>query len=310
MSPVTALGHAKINLALGVGPLRADGFHELDTIFQSLDIHDRVTVTPVDGPPGVRRLTVAGLGADAVPTDRTNLAWRAAELVLGDLTGVPAVDIHIEKGIPTAGGMAGGSADAAAALRATAEVLRVVTGTGSSEAQLLEHARALGSDVPFTLLGGTRRGTGRGELLEEIPATRTRHWALAFNRRGLSTPEVFRTLDAMRVGAGCVASGDTSELLAALLADAGPEEIAPLLSNDLGAPALRLSPGLAEILRVGESAGALAGIVSGSGPTCGFLCADAVTAREVAGAVAGACCDIRMTATATGPAPGAQLVPR
>ncbi|MCK7661330.1 4-(cytidine 5'-diphospho)-2-C-methyl-D-erythritol kinase [Corynebacterium antarcticum] len=308
MSAVTALGHAKINLALVVGPLRADGFHELDTVFQSLDLHDRVTVTPVDGPSGVRRLTVEGLGAADVPTCRSNLAWRAAELILDDAVGAPAVDIHIAKGIPTAGGMAGGSADAAAALRATAEVLREATGTVVPEERLLGHATELGSDVPFTLLGGTRRGTGRGERLEEIPATRTCHWALAFNRTGLSTPTVFRTLDRMRSGSAA-APGDTAGIRAALLADAGPTEIAPLLFNDLEAPALHLSPALAEVLNVGRTAGALAGIVSGSGPTCGFLCADAGTARRVADAVTRVD-GVIMTATATGPAPGAELVSR
>ncbi|MBI9000006.1 4-(cytidine 5'-diphospho)-2-C-methyl-D-erythritol kinase [Corynebacterium sp. CCM 9185] len=308
MSAVTALGHAKINLALTVGPLRADGFHELDTIFQSLDLHDRITVTPVDGPTGVRRLTVGGLGAAEVPTDQSNLAWMAAELILEGIAGAPAVDIHIEKGIPTAGGMAGGSADAAATLRATAEVLRGTTGTALSEERLLGYATELGSDVPFTLLGGTRRGTGRGERLEEIPATRTCHWALAFNRRGLSTPRVFRTLDGLR-SSSVDAPGDTVELRAALFSGAGPGEIAPLLVNDLEAPALRLSPRLAGILDLGRDTGALAGIVSGSGPTCGFLCADAGTARRVADAVTRVD-DVIMTATATGPAPGAELVSR
>ncbi|MCK7638095.1 4-(cytidine 5'-diphospho)-2-C-methyl-D-erythritol kinase [Corynebacterium sp. P7202] len=308
MGSVTALGHAKINLALEVGPLRADGFHELDTVFQSLDLHDRVTVTPVDGPAGVRRLTVSGLGATGVPTDRANLAWRAAEMLLDGVPGAPSVDIHIEKGIPTAGGMAGGSADAAATLLATGEVLRTVTGAAPSRGRLLGYAAELGSDVPFTLLGGTRRGTGRGERLEEIPVSRRYHWVLAFNRGGLSTPAVFRALDESR-STGSVEISGTRALRSALLAGAGPGEIAPLLVNDLEGPALRLSPTLSGILRRGRDAGALTGIVSGSGPTCGFLCADAATARVVADSVTGAD-GVVMTATATGPAPGAELVPR
>ncbi|MDO5097265.1 MAG: 4-(cytidine 5'-diphospho)-2-C-methyl-D-erythritol kinase [Corynebacterium sp.] len=271
---VTAYAHGKINLHLGVGSLRSDGYHDLVTIFQSVDRHDVVTLEVMDGLPGeILELTCATRG---VPTDETNLAWRAVAAVFAaapDPAALPAVCIDITKKIPTAGGMAGGSADAAAALLAANHLI----GAPLTKEELLKLAADLGSDVPFTLLGGTAIGTGRGENLTTVLNRATLHWVLAFSSAGLSTPDVFRTLDTL----GHTPHLDSTELQQALAAG-NPETIAGLLHNDLQPAAISLQPEIRTTLRLGEEAGALAGIVSGSGPTCAFLCADAQSAQEVA----------------------------
>ena len=187
---VSAIAHAKVNLHLGVGPLREDGYHELVTVFQSLSLHDELTLTEVDGEGPVASLDAHG--NPEVPEDDRNLAWRAVEKLSawhrdngGDA--LPAVAIDLLKGIPTAGGMAGGSADAAATLRAYNALLPVA----APEEALWRIAAELGSDVPFTLVGETQLGTGRGENLTPMLSTGTYHWALAFAKEGLSTPAVF-----------------------------------------------------------------------------------------------------------------------
>lgn len=305
MTILQARAHAKVNLHLGVGDAREDGYHELVTVFQSLSLHDDLKVEVAGDAADnsmVRSLTVSGLGADAVPTTPDNLVWRAFDAAAARATrAVPLIDVHLHKGIPTAGGMAGGSADAAAALRICQELL------GLSRDDALEIAAELGSDIPFTLLGGTMLGTGRGEQLVPMMSRGTYHWALAFNSQGLSTPAVFGKLDQLRGARPDLAkAGDTSALNQALLSG-DPHEVAKYLANDLQAPALSLLPALRRTLLAGTSAGALAGIVSGSGPTCAFLCETAESAAEVADALydAGVCTG---TAVAHGPATGAQLI--
>lgn len=295
-----ARAHSKINLHLGVGEARADGFHELRTIFQSLSLFDALCLSPHSG--SQHELTVSGLGAEAVPTDSSNLVWRAVDRVLAAAGSDACFRMHLEKGIPTAGGMAGGSADAAAALRLTNAHL----GNPLSVQQLLDIAAELGSDIPFTLLGGTKLGTGRGEQLSDVPTRGEFHWALAFNAKGLSTPAVFQQLDRMRA--------DNSELVPSLataeveqaLARGDVHAVAALMANDLEAPALELLPELRETLDAGQQAGALRGMVSGSGPTCAFLCETAEVARQVAREVE-ASGTATGVATAVGPAAGAAL---
>ena len=154
MTTVAARAPAKVNVQLAVGPLRSDGFHELRTVYLAVSLFDTVTVRGGEG----LRVSVTGLDADVVPTDRRNLVWRAAEL-LAEHAGVrPDAAIEIDKSIPAAAGLAGGSADAAAALVA----LDALWATGAAREDLDALAAQLGSDVPFSLLGGVALGAGRG----------------------------------------------------------------------------------------------------------------------------------------------------
>jgi 4-diphosphocytidyl-2-C-methyl-D-erythritol kinase len=251
---------------------------------------------------------LAGEGAESLPTDDRNLAWQAAELMADHVGRAPDVAISIEKSIPVAGGMAGGSADAAAVLVA----MNTLWELGVPRRDLHTLAAQLGSDVPFALHGGTALGTGRGEELATVLARNTFHWVLAFADRGLSTPAVFSEIDRLRETAGAGRDQpprlEDPEPVLAALASGDPAELAPLLGNDLQPAALSLDPGLRRTLRAGAEAGALAGIVSGSGPTCAFLCPSAIAAVDVGAELAGAgvCRTVRV---ASGPVHGARVVP-
>lgn len=304
--PVVARAPAKVNLHLSVGDVRPDGYHELTTVFQALSLYDTVSVVPIPGGAGPV-VEVRGQDAHLVPTDHTNLVWRAAELLsvaAGTFTAQgtpPSVRITIDKQIPVAGGMAGGSADAAAALVALNEMWDVKWG----RAAVQQAAAEIGSDVPFSVHGGTAIGTGRGEKLVPVLSRNTFHWVLAFSKDGLSTPAVFGELDRLREVGDPPRIGGPDELMHALVAgDAAA--LAPLLGNDLQAAAISLQPGLRRTLRAGTEAGALAGIVSGSGPTCAFLCADHESAIEVGAELAGAGV-ARGVRVAEGPVPGTRL---
>lgn len=285
---------AKINLRLGVGPRREDGFHELLTVFHAVDVHDEVTATPAHR----LALSVTGLGAGELPTDRGNLAWRAATL-LAERAGVaPDVHLTLHKDIPVAGGMAGGSADAAATLLACARLWGV-------DADLPALAAELGSDVAFPLLGGTAVGTGRGEVLRAVPVATALHWVLVPAAFGIPAGAAYAELDRQRsAGVTPAPAGGVDGLLAALAAG-DVAAVAAALGNDLEPAALVLAPQLAATLDAGRAAGALAGLVSGSGPTCAFLCADVVAARDVAARLVAAGHAAR---TASGPVAGAHVV--
>jgi 4-diphosphocytidyl-2-C-methyl-D-erythritol kinase len=289
---------AKINLHLGVGPARPDGFHELETVFHAVSLYDDVTAGPGDG----LALTIEGEGAGELPTGPENLAIRAAR-VLAEYTGVAAeASIVLRKGIPVAGGMAGGSADAAAALVAC----DALWGTALPRDELHDLAASLGSDVPFSLTGGTALGTGRGELLTPVLAPRRRHWVIAVADGGLSTPDVYGELDRLRHRGDVPAAGPAEELLAALRDD-NPAVLGAVLANDLQPAALSLRPALRRTLAAGLDEGALGALVSGSGPTCVFLAADDDDAVELAATLAGlgVCRTVR---TAYGPVPGARVI--
>ncbi|MGV9666090.1 4-(cytidine 5'-diphospho)-2-C-methyl-D-erythritol kinase [Nocardia niigatensis] len=297
-SPVVVRAPAKVNLHLGVGDLREDGYHDLTTVFQALSLSDDVQITPS----ATLRVKVTGEGADEVPTDRGNLVWQAA-VKLADLGGrAPLVDFAITKGIPVAGGMAGGSADCAAALVGLNDLWEL----GLGRAELSDIAAELGSDIPFSLHGGTALGRGRGEKLLPVLSRNTFHWVLALAKDGLSTPAVFRELDRLRAAGDPPRLGNPEELLQAL-ASGDATQLAPLLGNDLQAAALSLKPDLRRTLRAGVTAGALAGIVSGSGPTCAFLCESEEAAVTVAAELAGAGVS-RSVRTAYGPVPGARRI--
>lgn len=295
---VTVRVPAKVNVQLAVGGARPDGFHDLANVFLAVGLHDEVTVTPADE----LRVTCAGPDAGQVPLDRTNLAARAA-LELARRHGIdPAVHLHIAKDIPVAGGMAGGSADGAGALLAC----DTLWGTNTSREELLDICAELGSDVPFSLVGGAALGTGRGEKLRLLDVGGTFHWVFAMAERGLSTPAVFREFDRMNEGVRVPEPVASQDLLDALAkGDAGA--LARTVSNDLQPAALSLFPALADTLAAGRAAGALATLVSGSGPTTAFLAPDAESARAVGRALqdSGTCRAVRVTQS---PAPGATVL--
>jgi 4-diphosphocytidyl-2-C-methyl-D-erythritol kinase len=340
---VTVRVPAKINLQLAVGPLRPDGYHDLVTVFHAISLFDEVTVAVADDddrrgvrggvppgddrrgvrggvPPGDDSVTVTGEGVAEVPADGDNLALRAVRALRDAVTGreavavgdgaavpltpqAPAVRVAIAKKIPVAGGMAGGSADAAAAIVAC----DALWGTGLSLAELSDVAAQVGSDVAFALLGGTAVGRGRGEqLTPALVAPASYHWVLAFASGHLSTPLVYKTLDTQRVGRMVQSPELSHELMGALRAG-DPLRLGRALSNDLQAPALALFPALRKTLTAGREAGALGALVSGSGPTCLFLARDADHATELAVQLSGA--DVcRTVARAAGPVPGATVV--
>ncbi|MFF4362465.1 4-(cytidine 5'-diphospho)-2-C-methyl-D-erythritol kinase [Streptomyces sp. NPDC001604] len=295
---VTVRVPAKVNVQLAVGAARPDGFHDLANVFLAVGLYDEVTVTPADG----LRITCEGPDAEQVPLDRTNLAARAA-LELARRRGIePAVHIHIAKDIPVAGGMAGGSADGAGALLACNTLWQA----GASRAELLAICAELGSDVPFSLVGGAALGTGRGEQLRTLEVGGTFHWVFAMADRGLSTPAVFREFDRLAEGLDVPEPVASEELLRAL-AKGDPDALAAAVSNDLQPAALSLFPELADTLTAGRTAGALAALVSGSGPTTAFLARDPESAAKVAETLrtSGTCRTVR---TASGPAPGATVI--
>ncbi|MEV7143642.1 4-(cytidine 5'-diphospho)-2-C-methyl-D-erythritol kinase [Streptomyces tauricus] len=295
---VTVRVPAKVNVQLAVGGARADGFHDLANVFLAVGLYDEVTVTPAD----TLRVTCEGPDADQVPLDRTNLAARAVEKLAARYGRRADVHIHIAKDIPVAGGMAGGSADGAGALVAC----DALWGTGASRDELLEICAELGSDVPFSLVGGAALGTGRGEKLRVLEVGGTFHWVFAVADGGLSTPAVYGEFDRLHAGVAVpepVASGALLEALA--WGDA--LALAGAVSNDLQGAALSLRPSLESTLTAGVEGGALAAIVSGSGPTTAFLVSDGESAGKVAEALmaSGVC---RAARVAVGPVPGAVVL--
>ena len=278
---VTVRVPGKVNLHLAVGDRRDDGYHELTTVFQAVSLVDEVTVRNAD----VLSLELVGEGADELPTDERNLAWQAAERLAEHVGRAPDVSIMIDKSIPVAGGMAGGSADAAAVLVAMNSLWELAL----PRRDLRMLAAKLGSDVPFALHGGTALGTGRGEELATVLSRNVFHWVLAFAHSGLATPAVFAELDRLREVGDPPRLDEPGPVLAALAAG-DPEQLAPLLGNEMQAAAVSLDPALRRALRAGVEAGALAGIVSGSGPTCAFLCASEASATDVCAQLSGAGC--------------------
>jgi 4-diphosphocytidyl-2-C-methyl-D-erythritol kinase len=298
---VTVRSPAKINLGLSVGPPRPDGFHPLATIYQAVALYDDVTATVRDD----LEITVEVVGDFAVdvPTDDSNLAVRAARLLQAEFDVEEGVDLTIRKAIPVAGGMAGGSTDAAATLVACNRLW----GLQLSPAELERIAADLGSDVPFCLVGHTALGRGRGEQVTEVMSRGTFHWVFAIADGGLSTPAVYKELDRQRPLRRVESPEVRPELLSALLSGQ-PAALAVALSNDLQSAALSLRPELAATLQFGLDQGALAAMVSGSGPTCLFLAADSRSAVDLAVELAesGLC---RMVRQAEGPVPGARILP-
>lgn len=305
MTTATARVPAKINLCLGVGPVRDDGFHPLATVYQAVDLHDEVRATARND----EQITVAvhselDVRAESalVPEDDDNLAVRAARL-LREVTGTTAgVDLAIRKVIPVAGGMAGGSADAAAALVACNDAWA----TGLSRAELEQIAAQLGSDVPFLLHGGNAIGGGRGETISPVLARGSYHWVFAMAYEGLSTKAVYAEFDRLNERSRVQDPVVPDALLAALRAG-DAEALGDALSNDLTEAALSLRPELQDTLEIGIEAGALGAILSGSGPTAMFLASDEQHSLDIAFALSSAsgCADVVQS---RGPVPGARIM--
>ncbi|QFG67734.1 4-(cytidine 5'-diphospho)-2-C-methyl-D-erythritol kinase [Ornithinimicrobium pratense] len=304
---VTVRVPGKINLGLFVGPLREDGYHELSTVFHAVSLFDHVTVQPADD----WSVHVTGPFADRVPTDGSNLAMVAARTLAARRqrrATVPPVRIDIDKQIPVAGGMAGGSADAAAALVACRELWTL----DHIENELLETmAASLGSDVPFLLHGGTAIGSGRGEQITPVLARGELHWVLwAGEGLTLSTPAVYVELDRLREERGTeVGAPEPPGDLLTALRRMDTDAVAATLHNDLQEAAVSLHPILAEVLEAGQELGARGGVVSGSGPTVAFLVGSQAQAIDLSVGLAanGPTGEILR---AMGPVPGTQLVHR
>lgn len=302
VSSVTARAPGKVNIALLVGPVRADGYHPLASVFHAVALDEDVTVETAPAGSGLSIAEVTGPQAEDVPRDSGNLAWQAVELV-ADRLGRPAdASIRIAKGVPVAGGMAGGSADAAAGLVAANELW----GGELDRAELHDLAAELGSDVPFSLLGGTALGLGRGEQLSPLMVRGRFHWVFATAFGGLSTPLVYRTLDRLGTATPTAGLEAPADLVAALISG-DAKALGRGLVNDLQEPAISLRPTLRDVLETGRSAGALGAMVCGSGPTCAFLVADEAAAIDVSAALGGRS-DVRSTHRTTGPEPGARVI--
>ncbi len=296
---VRARAPGKVNLSLRAGPPGADGYHPLVTVFQAVSLCEEVVASPAEDV----TVTVTGVQAEMVPTDGSNLAVRAARLLARRAGISEGVHLHIDKQVPVAGGMAGGSADAAATLVALDELW----GTAASRDDLMDLARLLGADVPFALVGHTAVGTGRGDVLTPAMAVGEFHWVFALAGRGLSTPEVFGALDGLRGGDARVPGVDADVELMHALRTGDPHALGAALHNDLQPAALRLAPDLARTVDAAREAGALGVVVSGSGPTVAALARNRAHAQVVAASLTLSGLADRVL-TATGPAPGARLL--
>ncbi len=288
----------KINLQLSVGPLQKDGYHELATVFQSVSLFDELTLTPIES--GAIEIDCGDKAG--VPEGRENLAYRAAELMIDRFDIESGVAIKIKKEIPIAGGMAGGSANAGAAIVGIDSLFSL----GLSRNEMEKLGAELGADVPFTISGGTAIGTGRGDRITPVLSRGTYYWVLALSTSGLSTPAVYSECDRLREGMDIAAPHVSDELLQSLT-HGDAKSLGKKLVNDLQPAACSLKPALRLILDVGIDYGALGGIVSGSGPTVAFLAEneehalDLVVALTSSGVVGN-------VVRAQGPVPGARIV--
>ncbi len=274
----------KLNLFFEVGGVQADGYHDVASAYQAVSLYEDVWAEPASD------FTVSVTGAvdiSGVPEDDRNLALRAARLLAQRTGHGDGVHLDIRKSVPVAGGMGGGSADAAAALVAC----DALWGTDVGAAELQRLAARLGADVPFALMGGTAVGTGRGDQLNPALAKGRFDWVIVPATGGLSTPEVYEHLDELREhsDAGSARPGigrvgrapevDPGVLQALRAGD--PIALAERVRNDLQVAALSLRPALRDVLELGEHSGALVGMVSGSGPTLAFLASDPEGALEL-----------------------------
>ncbi|WP_353065243.1 4-(cytidine 5'-diphospho)-2-C-methyl-D-erythritol kinase [Arcanobacterium hippocoleae] len=322
---VKASAPAKVNLALRVGALRPDGFHPLDTVFEALDIFDDVEAQPTEN--AELTMEIHGIGEN-LPIDDTNLVIRAAKLLQQKTSVHHGAHLVVTKRIPVAGGMAGGSADAAATLIA----LNALWQLKLSQSELIEIGKELGSDIPFALLGGIARGISRGDELTPIIPKAMHGWVILTNPEGLSTPQVFHKFDEMYQDTAPSSPQSTAPVIAAL-ATGSVSALIKVLENDLWHPAAALRPDLAKIVckidaifppsgnnstapdqtenpiqdAVDKSAASprIGRILSGSGPSIAILCEVAQVA-EIAALMRTTFPELTVV-SAMGPAAGAHL---
>lgn len=273
---VEIVARAKVNLFLGVGARRPDGYHGLMTVMQTVDLADTlVMLRAEDSPTGVQ--FSAGPDYTGALPEPPDLVAKAVELCAAELHGLPAVDARVTKQIPMAAGLAGGSADAAAAVLGA----DALAGTGVPRGRLEALCRRLGSDVVFCLRGGTALAQGRGDQLSPMACRHRIWWVLGVSDFPLSTAEVYRRFDELGGPLPGTELGRPNRLADALAAG-HPKAIAPLLRNDLQAAAVDLAPDLAGRVAAMQKAGALRAILTGSGPTIAGICRDEAHAEEVA----------------------------
>jgi len=296
----------KVNVSLDVGPRRPDGYHSVASVYLAVSLYEEVAATSTETP----GITVS-ISADStldldgvdIPLDERNLAYQAAAIMADVSEHATGVHLEITKRVPVAGGMGGGSADAAATLLAC----DALWNSRLSRDELAKLAAELGADVPFSLLGGTAVGLGVGDELSPALVKAQTDWVLVAADYGLPTPEVFRTLDQLRDAEGLDTAEPTAvdpKILQALR-NGDADALSRVLVNDLQRASIELAPGLRDTLGRGEALGALAGIVSGSGPTVALLTHSPAAADSLAE-------DLRhygLTALAVhGPVHGARII--
>jgi 4-diphosphocytidyl-2-C-methyl-D-erythritol kinase len=292
---------AKVNLQLSVGPLGSDGFHEVTTVFQAISLFDDVTVATAPDGDGIK-ISISGETSSGVPADSSNLAVKAAELMIKNYDLPADLIIKLKKEIPVAGGMAGGSADAAGVIVGLDSLFEL--GLSRDEMEIV--GSKIGSDVPFSICGGVAIGTGRGDQITPALSKGSYNWVLALSGQGLSTPSVYQECDRLREGLSISAPLVSEPLMQALRAG-DAKALGKALINELQPAACSLRPALRLVLDVGIDYGALGGIVSGSGPTVAFLVSDDEHAMDLTVALS-ASGVVSSVVRATGPAHGARII--
>ena len=298
---VTARVPAKVNLQLSVGPLGADGFHEVTTVFQAISLFDDVTVATAEKGEGIK-ISITGQTSGGVPADNTNLAVKAAQLMIKNYDLPEDLVIKLKKEIPVAGGMAGGSADAAGVIVGLDSLFEL----GLSRDVMESVGSKIGSDVPFSICGGVAIGTGRGDQITPALAKGSYNWVLALSGQGLATPSVYQECDRLREGLS-IAPPVVSEPLMQALRAGDAKALGRALTNELQPAACSLRPALRLVLDVGVDYGALGGIVSGSGPTVAFLVSDDEHAMDLTVALSSSGV-VSSVVRASGPTNGARII--
>jgi 4-diphosphocytidyl-2-C-methyl-D-erythritol kinase len=292
---------AKVNLQLSVGPLGSDGYHEVITVFQAISLFDDVSVATAPVGNGLT-IDISGQTSSGVPVDSSNLAIRAADLMIKTYDLPTDLVIKLKKEIPVAGGMAGGSADAAGVIVGLDSLFEL----GLSRDEMESVGSKIGSDVPFSICGGVAIGSGRGDQITPALAKGNYFWVLALSGQGLATPSVYQECDRLREGLS-IATPQVSEPLMQALRAGDAKALGKSLSNDLQSAACSLRPALRLVLDVGVDYGALGGIVSGSGPTVAFLVSSDEHAMDLTVALS-ASGVVSSVVRATGPVPGARII--
>ena len=298
---VTARVPAKVNLQLSVGPLGSDGFHEVTTVFQAISLFDDVTVATADKGEGIK-ISITGQTSGGVPADNSNLAVKAAQLMIKNYDLPQDLVIKLKKEIPVAGGMAGGSADAAGVIVGLDSLFEL----GLSRDVMESVGSKIGSDVPFSICGGVAIGTGRGDQITPALAKGSYNWVLALSGQGLATPSVYQECDRLREGLSIAAPVVSEPLMQALRAG-DAKALGKALTNELQPAACSLRPALRLVLDVGNDYGALGGVISGSGPTVAFLVSDDEHAMDLTVALSSSGV-VSSVVRASGPTNGARII--